>query len=204
MLALEVADDGCVELVAAHLDGGGLHLLAQGGDQHVGGAGTDVQDHGALGREDVDARADGGGHGLLNEVGVPGAGAFAGLDDGPLLHLGGLAGHGDDGPGLEEDAAAHHLLEEGGEHALRGVQVGDDPVLQGPEDQLIVRGPAQHLLGLLAQGGHLAGAALHGHHGGLPEDDALAPHVDEGIGGAQIHPDIGGGEQTHSASFQGT
>ena len=97
-------------------------------------------------------------------------------------------------PGLEEDAAAHHLLEEGGEHALRGVQVGDDPVLQGTEDQLVLRGPAQHLLGLFTQGGHLAGAPLHGHHGGLAKDDALAPHVDEGIGGAQIHPDVGGGE----------
>ena len=82
--------------------------------------------------------------------------------------------------------------------------IGDDPVLQRAEDQLVLRGPAQHLLGLFAESGHLAAAPFHGHHGGLPKDDALAAYVDEGISRAQIHPDVGGGEQTHSVSFQGT
>ena len=73
MLAPYVLHDGLVELVAGDLDGGGLHDAGQGDDRDVGGAAADVHDHVAVGLGDVDARADGGGHGLLNQIDPPGA-----------------------------------------------------------------------------------------------------------------------------------
>ena len=66
------------------------------------GAAADVHHHVAVGLGDVDAGADGGGHRLLNEVDLPGAGLDARVDDGALLHLGDAGGDADDDPGLEE------------------------------------------------------------------------------------------------------
>ena len=74
----------------------------QGDDGDVGGAAADIHDHMAVGLGDVDARTDGGGQGLLDEVHPAGAGLDARVDDGPLLHLGDAGGHADDHAGLEE------------------------------------------------------------------------------------------------------
>ena len=68
---------GLVELVAGYFNRGGLHHAAQGNDGDVGGAAADVHHHVPVGLHDVDARADGGGDGLLNEVHPPAAGLDA-------------------------------------------------------------------------------------------------------------------------------
>ena len=51
----------------------------------------------------------------------------------------------------------------------------------------------EHLLGLGADGEHLAAAArvlLHRDDGGLVADDALALHVDQRVGGAEIDGEV--------------
>ena len=130
----------------------------------------------AVGLGDVDAGADGGGHGLFNEVDLPGAGLDARVDDGTLLHLGDAGGHADDDPGLKEGHAGH-LVDELPQHPLRHIVVGDDALPQGADGDDVAGGPAQHGLGLRAHLQQLAGGLVHGHHRGLIQNDALSLHI---------------------------
>ena len=189
VLPAYVLDNGLVELVARDLDGGGFHDAAQGDDGDIGGAAADVHDHVAVGFGDVDARADGGGQGLLNEKDPPGAGLNARVHHGALLHLGDAGGHADDHPGLEETEGGG-LSDKLLEHPLGHVEVGDDALPQGADGHDVAGGTAQHLLGV---GAHLQQGALvlvHGHHGGLPQHHALALDVYENGSGTQIDTDV--------------
>ena len=112
VLAAHILDDGLVELVAGHLNGGGLHHAAQGDDGDVAGAAADVHYHVAVGLGNVDARADGRGHRLLDEVHAAGAGLNARIDHGALLYLGDAGGDADDDTGLEQLEAAGDLVQE--------------------------------------------------------------------------------------------
>src|SRR5699024_4878244 len=184
-----ILDHGLVELVSGHLDGGGLHHAGEGDDGDVGGAAADIHHHVAVGLGDVDARADGGGHRLLNEVHPAAAGLDARVHHGPLLHLGDAGGDADDDPGLE-DHEARHLADELPEHPLGHVVVGDDALPQGADGDDVAGGAAQHLAGLLANLQELAGILVHGHHGWLVENDALALDVDQNGSGTQVDTDI--------------
>ena len=143
----------------------------------------------AVGLGDVDAGADGGRHGLLDEVGLPGAGLDAGVDDGALLHLGDAGGHADQHPGLEE-LEARHLADELPQHLLRHVIVGDDALPQGADGHDVAGGPAQHGLGLGAHFQELAGVLIHGNDGGFVEDHALALHIDQDGCRPQVDADV--------------
>ena len=127
----------------------------------------DVHDHVAVGLGDVDARADGGGHGLLNQIDPPGAAWMPASIDGALLHLGDAGGDADDDAGFEQPEGSH-LADELLEHPLGHVVVGDDALPQGADGDDVAGGPAQHGLSLCAHLQQLAGCLVHGHHGGLP------------------------------------
>src|SRR5699024_10205014 len=130
VLLADILDHRLVELVAGDLDGGGLHHAAQRDDGNVGGAAADVHHHVAVGLGDVDARADGGGHRLLDQVGPAGTRLDAGVHHGALLYLGDAGGHADEQTGLGEGEGGH-LLDELLEHPLGHVIVGDDALPQG-------------------------------------------------------------------------
>jgi hypothetical protein len=119
VLTLHVRDDGLVHLVAAHADGLRVHDAREGDDRHLGGAAADVDHHVARGLGDGQARPDGRGHGLLDEVHLAGAGALGALAHGALLHLGDAEGHADDDAGLHQRAAVVHLADEVPEHGAR-------------------------------------------------------------------------------------
>ena len=68
VLAAHIFDDGLVELIAGHLDGGRLHHAGEADDGNVAGAAADIHHHMAVGLGDVDAGTDGRRHGLLDEV----------------------------------------------------------------------------------------------------------------------------------------
>ena len=77
--------------------------------------------------------ADGGGHGLLDDVGgLAGAGVLGGLLHGALLDAGDARRDADDHARLDP-AAVVHLLDEVAEHLLADLEVGDDAVLQRPD-----------------------------------------------------------------------
>ena len=90
------------------------------------------------------------------------------------------------------------LADEVVEHLLGDVEVRDDAVFQGADGDDIGRGAADHPLGLGADGQHLLGLLVDGDDGRLVDDDALAAHQDEGIGGAEVDADVPGHEAEDS------
>ncbi len=164
VVAADVADDGLVELVAADPNAALVDHAAQRDHAHFGRAAADVHHHGAGRFGNRQAGADGGRHGLLDQVHLAGAGAERGLADGAALHLGGAAGNADDDSwrGLQDGPGMDHL-DELLEHLLGDGEVGDHAVLHGADGFDIARHLAQHGLGFVAHGldGLLAlGAAL--------------------------------------------
>ena len=95
-------------------------------------------------------------------------------------------GHADDQPGLGEVAPPVHLLDEEPQHLLGRVEVGDHAVLERPDRGDVVRGAADHPLGLVADRQDLAGARVQRDDARLVEQDALAAHVDERVGGPEV------------------
>ena len=190
VLAAHILDDGLVELVAGHLDGGALHHAGEGDDGDVAGAAADIHHHVAVRLGNVDAGADGRGHRLLDQIHTAGARLDAGVHHGTLLDLGDAGGHTDDDAGLEQLEAAHHLVQELAEHTLGHVVVGDHALAQGADGHDVAGGTAQHGLGLGAHLKKLAGILVNGHHGRLVQYDALALYVHQYGGGAQVDADI--------------
>src|SRR5699024_9474252 len=97
----------------------------------------------------VDAGADGGGYGLLNEEHTTAAGLDTGVHHSALLYFGNAGGDTDDDPGLEEHKACH-LADEFPQHPLSHVVVGDNALPQGTNGDNVAGGTAQHLTGFLA------------------------------------------------------
>ena len=84
------------------------------------------------------------------------------------------------------------LADEIFDHFAGGFEVGDDPVAHRADGFHVAGRAAQHLLGLDADRvDDLAAADVaQRHDGGLVEHDALALHVDERVGGAEVDGDV--------------
>ena len=108
------------------------------------------------------------------------------------------ARHAHDHLGLHaEDVLVDDRLEEIAEHLLGDVEVGDHAVLQRPHRENAVGRAPQHPLGLEPDALDLARGLFERDDRGLVQHDALALHVDQRVGRAQIHRDfIGGNERT--------
>ena len=98
VLALDVADERLVDLVAADAHGARGDDAAEADDGDVGGAAADVDDHRGAGLLDRQAGADRGRHRLLDDVDPAGAGAQGGVLEGPALDAGDVARHADARP----------------------------------------------------------------------------------------------------------
>src|SRR6185295_18286834 len=192
--AAEVLHDRLVELVAGDADGAGGDDAAEGEDGDLGGAAADVHDHVADGVEHGQPGADAGGHGLLDDEHLAGAGALRRVDHGALLDAGDPRGDGDDDARHDAELAAVDFLDEVADQGLGDVEVGDDAVAHRPHRDDVAGRLADHLLGRgadrLAVEEHLVGALLHGDDGRFREDDALPLHVDQGVAGSQVHPHV--------------
>ena len=81
--------DGFVHLVAAHAHGAGIDDARQGDDGHFRGTAADVHHHVGGRLLDGQVGADGGGHGLLDEVDLTGTGGLGRvfMDDTDLLDV---------------------------------------------------------------------------------------------------------------------
>ena len=109
VLALDVGDDGLVHLVAGHADRLAVDDAGQADDGHLGGAAADVDDHVAAGLGDRKPHADGGRHGLLDEVDLARARRLCRLAHGALFHLGDAGGNAHDHARAHQPAAVVHL-----------------------------------------------------------------------------------------------
>ena len=99
---------------------------------------------------------------------------------------------GDDDLGVHEALAVMNLADEVLDHLLGDFEVGDDPVAHRTDRFHVTGRAAQHLLGLDADSvDDLAAADVaQRDHRRLVEHDALALHVNQGVGGAEIDGDI--------------
>lgn len=184
---------GLVELVAAHADGACVDHAAQRDEAHFRRAAADVDDEGACSLVHGKARTDGGGHRFFNQVDLGGAGGQSAFLDRAALDLRGAAGNADDDArrGSEETGRAGHA-DELLEHLLGHREVGDHAVLHRTDGVDVAGHTAEHLLGGVADGvnrGLSVGTALlaDGNNAGFIQDDALAAHVDERVGGAEVN-----------------
>ena len=76
------------------------------------------------------------------------------------------------------------------EHHLHSVEVGDDAVFERTHGDDALRGLADHRLGFSAHAEGAPGPGVDGYHARLGDDDALAAHVDEGVGSPEIDAEI--------------
>ena len=70
------------------------------------------------------------------------------------------------------------------------VKVRHRALAQGADSQHVAGGAADHAVGIAANGENLFAVPLNGHHRGLPQHDALAFHVEEHVGSAQVDADV--------------
>ena len=190
VLPLDERDDGLVEHITGHPDAAGSHDAAQRDHGDLRRAAADVHDHAAGGLADGQARTDGSSHGLLDDRHLTGAGLQSGLTHSAALHLGDARRDADDHAGAGEHAVAAGFFEEGLQHIGGDVEVGDDAVLQGADRHDAAGGAANDGLCLSAHAAHFVALGVHGHNRGLTHDDALALHVNEGIGSTEIDTNI--------------
>ena len=175
--------------LAAHGDGVSHHDAAHGQHRDIADTAADVDHHTANGGLDVQSRADGGGLGLLDEVGSSRARLTGGLHDGPHLHLGDTRRHADQHAGRDPHLTAG-AADEVAEHLEGNLVLADGAVLHGAQGVDVVGGTAQHLHGVLTHLDHAVGGDVDGHHRGLLEDDALSLDVDQHRGRSEINGDI--------------
>ena len=197
MLAAHILDDGLVELVARDLDGGRFDDAGERNDRDIGRTAADIDDHMALGLGDVDARADGGGDRLFDEVDAARAGLDARVDDRALLDLGDAGRNADDDARLEE-LEAHDLVDKLLDHALGDFIIRDDALAQGADGDDVAGGAAKHGLRVCADLEELAGVLVERNDRGFVEHDAFILNVDQHRRGAKIHADVLA-ERKHSA-----
>src|SRR5579871_104652 len=192
VFALEVGHDRLVHLVPGHADGARVDDAGERDDGDVGGAAADVDDHIAAGLGDGKTGADGGDHGLLDEVDLGGLGAVGGVHDGALFYLCDLRGHADDDARVHHHLAVVGLLDEVVQHLFGVAEVGDDAVLHGLDGDDVAGGAAEHLFGFFADGLDLVGDFVDGDDGGLVDYDAFAMGEDEGVCCTKVNCQVAG------------
>ena len=79
-----------------------------------------------------------------------------------------------------------HLLDEVAEHALGGVEVGDDAVLERADGHDVARRAANHLFGLGTHREDSSGVVVDRDDTRLVEHDAAPTHVDQRVGGTEV------------------
>ena len=81
--------------------------------------------------------------------------------------------------------ALGRLVDEGRDHGLGHIVVGDDAVFERVLGGERVRRVVDHVLGLVADGQHALSGLFYGDNGGLVDDDALPRNSNKGIGSAR-------------------
>ena len=91
---------------------------------------------------------------------------------------------------MPHEGGLGRLLDKVAKHGGGDVEIGDDAVLQRADGSDGSRGAADHFLGFGAHGHHNVLLHIGGHHRGLPDGDALALDIDQGVGRPQIDADV--------------
>jgi hypothetical protein len=139
------------------------------------------------------ARADGRGRRLLDQIDLARASLKRGIAHGALLDLSDARRDADDHPGPVEDPGSlapgrdlPRALDEVLQHPLGHIEIGDDAVLQRAQRLDVLRRAAEHRLGLVTHPDHLVVGAADRDDRRLIEDDASAPHEHECVGRSEV------------------
>ena len=177
---------------------------AEADDGDLRRAATDVDDEAAGRLADRQAGADRGRHGLLDEARPAGAGVERGVPDGALLDLGDAGRDAEQHPRpRDQPDPVVHLVHEVLDHLLGDVEVADDAVAQRADRDDVGRRPADHALGLRADRQHALRLGVDGDDAGLADDDAAVADVDQGVGRAEVDPDVAGEQAEEASSMLG-
>lgn len=187
VLLLDVLDDEIVELVAADPNRTGRYNAAQRDHSHLAGAAADVHDHAAHGLGNRKPGTDGSCHRLLDDGNLPGAGLDGGLPDSAALHRSYPRRNADNHIRAGEEGAVGDLLDEDLEHVGSDIKVGNDTILERTHCHDRTGCTTDDILGLLAHIADGIGAGIHRHHRRLPQNNALAPHEYQCVGGSQVN-----------------
>ena len=82
------------------------------------------------------------------------------------------------------------LLDELAQHPLGNLKIGNHPVFHRTDRTDVTVSPAQHFLGLLADGDNSLGISVKRHDGGFVQNYPLPLHMNEGIGCAKIDGEV--------------
>ena len=181
-------EDGLVEFVAGNANGRRDDDAAHGDNRDLGRAATDIDDHGTRGLLDRQIGSDGRSHRLLDQVSLASAGLDGGLEDSALLDRGDAGRNADDHARTRRPrvAALGRLVNEVAKHGLGDVEIGDHAVLERAHGDDIAGRATEHALSLDADGENALVVLVDSDDGGLADDDALASHRDECVGGPQV------------------
>ena len=169
----DVLENLLIIVVTGHAHTGGLDLAAKAQHGDIRGAAADINDHAAVRLGDVDAGAEGGGDGLVDQVHLTGTGGHHGLHHGIALNAGDGSGHTDSHPGLDHVGAVHLIHKPADQLPGHGV-VADDAILQREDGGDIVGRASHHSQCFIAGFQHGVLAGIHCHNAGLIEHHALA------------------------------
>src|SRR5690606_16180597 len=83
-----------------------------------------------------------------------------------------------------------YFADEGLQHLLGEVVIGDDAITHRPHGDDVAGGAAEHAIGLFTDGFYLAGISNHSDNRGLPEEYPLAFDIDQHGGSTEVDPDL--------------
>ena len=169
---LEINADRITDLITGDAHGFTQHRATKAQHRHLRGATTNVDDHRADGFGDRQAGTDGSGHRLIDQMHLASAG-HAGLTHGATLNAGDATGDTHHQTGRHDPSALIALGDEGLEHLLCCIEIGDHTVAKRPHGADVAGGPSQHQFGFVThcQGG--ATLQIQCHHRGLLQHDAF-------------------------------
>ena len=130
----------------------------------------------------------------FNEIGLTGTGLDGSLEHSSLLNRSGTTGNANDNARLRLPRVLplRGLVDEGRQHGLGHIVVGNNAVLQRMFGSKGIGSVVDHVLGLVANRQHAVGALLYGNHGRLVDNDALTSDSHQRIGGSEVDGHIGG------------
>ena len=169
----EVDADGVADLIAGNANGFTQHRSTEAQHRHLSGATTDVDNHRPNGLSDRKARTDGRCHRFINQVNLARP-SHAGFADGATLHTGDATGDAHHQTRGHDAAALIAFGDEGFEHLLSGIKIGNHPIAQRADGPDVPRGAAKHQLGFITHRHGGATLEIKSHHGGLLQHDAPA------------------------------
>src|SRR5690606_10869099 len=133
MIAADIGDNRLIHLVAADADAFRIDNAAERDGSNFRRPAADLDAHRARRLGYGETGADCGGHRLVDQDRLAGAGILGGLFDGFTLDRRGAGGNADDDQRPREAAAAVHLVNEVADHFLGYLEFGYDPVAARPD-----------------------------------------------------------------------